>query len=276
MPDSSVDLVMTSPPFALQRSKSYGNEAAAEYCAWFLEFAKEFRRVLKPKGSLVVEIGGAWNKGLPTKSLYQFELLMALCRMPPRPFHLAQEFYWYNPAKLPTPAQWVTVERIRVKDAVTAIWWLAKSTRPNATNRRVLTPYGEAMQSLLKRGYNSGRRPSEHVISEKWNRDNGGAIPPNVLVVANTQSRDPYLTRCRQTGIPSHPARFPDQIPNFFIRFLTRPGGLVLDPFAGSNVVGQEAERLGRFWIAMEKREVYLEGARFRFPVIGKGATSGQ
>jgi len=265
VPDACIDLILTSPPFALRRKKAYGNEDAESYQKWFMEFASEFRRVLRPRGSLVIDIGGTWTKGQPTRSLYHVQLLMALCEMRPRPFHLAQDFYWYNPAKLPTPAQWVTVERIRVKDAVDTIWWLAKSTRPNASNRRVLTPYKPAMQALLRNGYNAGPRPSEHVISDKWARDNQGAIPPNIIIAANTASNDRYLRRCREADIRPHPARFPSEVPSFFIRFLTTPGGLVLDPFAGSNVVGQEAERLGRRWIAMEKHEPYLRGATLRF-----------
>jgi site-specific DNA-methyltransferase (cytosine-N4-specific) len=269
LPDASIDLILTSPPFALRRKKAYGNEDAESYQKWFMEFASEFHRLLKPRGSVVIDIGGAWTRGQPTRSLYHIQLLVALCEMRPKPFYLAQEFYWYNPAKLPTPAQWVAVERIRVKDAVNNIWWLAKTRRPYANNRRVLTPYGPAMQALLKRGYNAGPRPSEHVISEKWARDNRGAIPPNIIIAANTASNDQYLRRCREAAIPPHPARFPLEVPNFFIRFLTVPGGIVLDPFAGSNVVGQEAEKLGRRWLAMEKHEAYLRGAALRFTAHG-------
>jgi len=270
LPERSVDLILTSPPFALRRKKAYGNKNPDQYIPWFLEFAHEFMRVLRPRGSLVIDIGGAWNPGQPTRALYHFKLLIELCEMAPKPFHLAQEFYWYNPAKLPTPAQWVTVERVRVKDAVNNIWWLSKSRRPFASNRRVLVPYGKAMRNLLKRGYNAGPRPSEHIISQKWARDNGGAIPPNILAVANTRSNDRYLRKCREAGIRPHPARFPDEVPNFFIRLLTTPGAVVLDPFAGSNVVGQEAERLGRRWLAVENNELYLQGAALRFPVAAE------
>ena len=95
-------------------------------------------------------------------------------------FHLAQEFYWLNPAKLPNPVQWTNINRERVKDAVEPIWWLSKSPHPKADNRKVLVPYSEHMQRLLKTGkYNSGLRPSGWNISEVWARDNGGAIPSN-------------------------------------------------------------------------------------------------
>lgn len=263
LPDESVDLIMTSPPFALQRKKEYGNADPEDYVAWFLPFAFQFRRILKKTGSLVIDIGGSWIKGQPTKSLYHLELLLALCKKVE--FHLAQEFFWYNPARLPTPAEWVTVRRLRVKDAVNHVWWLAKTPNPKADNRKVLKPYSEAMVQLLKNGYKPKLRPSGHDISDKFQKDNDGAIPPNLLTISNTESNSYYLTACRKAGIKPHPARFPAALPDFFIRFLTNEGDLVLDPFAGSNVTGEASEQLRRQWIALELNEDYLAGSRFRF-----------
>ena len=116
---SSVDLIMTSPPFGLVRKKDYGNEDADRYCDWFRPFAEGFKRALKDDGSLVIDIGGAWIPGLPTRSLYHFKLLIMLVEE--FGFHLCQEHYWWNPAKLPTPAEWVNVRRVRVKDAVNCV-----------------------------------------------------------------------------------------------------------------------------------------------------------
>lgn len=200
MKTESIDLIVTSPPFALIRKKKYGNESASEYIEWFINnFAFEFKRILKPSGSLVIDIGGTWIKGSPTRSLYHFELLIDLCKKKNGypGFHLAQEFYWYNPAKMPTPAPWVTIERLRVKDAVNPVWWLSKEERPKANNRNVLTPYKSGMKKLLQNGYNDGLRPSEHNISQVWDRDNGGAIPPNLLTISNTRSTDSYLQACK-------------------------------------------------------------------------------
>jgi DNA modification methylase len=159
LPAESVALVMTSPPFALQRKKAYGNVTAAEYVDWFWPFAEEIHRVLRPDGSFVVEVGGGWNPGSPTRSLYQYDLVLRLCKL----FHLAQDFYWYNPSRLPTPAEWVTIRRTRVKDAVNVIWWLSKSENPQADNRRVLRPYSRSMRRLLKDGYKAARHPAEPV-----------------------------------------------------------------------------------------------------------------
>jgi site-specific DNA-methyltransferase (cytosine-N4-specific) len=272
IPDESIDLVITSPPFALRRKKSYGNVSAEEYLDWFWPYAQEISRVLKRRGSFVLDIGGSWNKGQPTRSLYHFELLLRLCG-PRGLFKLAQEFYWYNPAKMPAPAQWVTVERIRVKDAVNPIWWLSKSNRPRASNRRVLKPYTKSMENLLSRGYNCGLRPSGHNVSGNWGRRQTGAIPPNIIIAANTASGDPYISGCKEHKIGVHPARFVGAVPAFFIKFLTRLGGTVLDPFSGSNVVGEVAERLGRKWISIEINKEYVVGSAFRFSGIGDKIT---
>jgi site-specific DNA-methyltransferase (cytosine-N4-specific) len=297
------------------RKKAYGNVAAEEYIEWFVAFAHEFRRVLKPEGSLVVDIGGTWVRGTPVRSLYHFELVLRLCKPVEASgcgFNLAQELYWYNPAKLPTPAEWVTVRRVRVKDAVNTVWWMSPSENPKANNRRVLKPYSESQKVLMKNGYKPKLRPSEHNISHKFGVDNGGAIPPNLigprngsvegyeigepvpLIVApeweneadaitavnliaasNTSSNDTYQTRCREAGITPHPARFPSALPEFVIGLCTEEGDLVLDPFAGSNTTGFVAERMGRRWIAMELTEEYLIGSRFRFEAPARADQDG-
>ena len=269
LPDNSVDLVLTSPPFALRRKKSYGNVSASEYVDWFWPFAVQIFRVLKRSGSFVLDIGGSWNKGEPTRNLYHFELLLRLCGKNGL-FKLAQEFYWYNKAKMPAPAQWVNIERVRVKDAVQPIWWLSKTAHPKACNKWVLKPYSESMKNLFQNGYNAGPRPSGHVVSEKWGQNNGGAIPPNIIEVSNTKSFDSYLKACRKHKLDVHPARFVDRVPEFFINFLTRPRNLVVDPFAGSNVVGHIAEKLKRRWISIEIKEEYVVGSAFRFNGVGE------
>jgi DNA modification methylase len=273
LPDASVQAIITSPPFALKSKKQYGNPSEDAYLEWFLAFVPELRRVLKRNGSLVIDIGGAWMPGSPTRSIYQFELLVSLVR--DEKFFLAEEFYWYNRAKLPGPAQWVTIDRVRVKDAVNPIWWLSKTTKPKADNRRVLTPYSDAMHELFRRGYNKGRRPSGHVVRDKFATNNGGAIPPNLIEVSNTRSSDSYQVFCREHGHAIHPARFPREVPEFFIKFLTKPGDLVLDVFAGSNMTGAVAERLGRRWLAFDKDADYLDGSVGRFESDGLEWVSG-
>jgi len=266
IPADSIDLVITSPPFALIRKKEYGNEPIDRYLAWFLPFCEEIKRILKPDGSFVLDIGGTWIPGAPVRSTYHFEVAIALSKM----FKLAQEFYWYNPSRLPTPAEWVTVRRVRVKDAVNTVWWFGKTESPAADNRRVLQPYSEAMKSLLKNGYKAQLRPSGHDISDKFNKDNGGAIPPNLLTIANTESNSAYLRICKTFGIKPHPARFPARLVEFFVDFLLDgKDRLVLDPFSGSNTTGSVAEQRGHRWIAFEQEERYIRGSILRF--LGSG-----
>jgi len=277
LPDSSVNLIVTSPPFALKRKKEYGNVDPEQYVSWFSPFADQFLRVLKEDGSLVIHIGDSWNEGEPTKSLYAYKLLLDLCEQ--KHFRLAQDFYWHNPAKLPAPAEWVNVRRVRVKDTVEFVWWFSKNEFPKADNRKILKPYSDSMVGLLKNGYKAKLRPSGHNISTNFSKDRGGAIPPNIFsilqshddeptnlfTISNTDSNSRYLKLNREHGTKVHPARYPDALPDFFIRFLIDDGDKVLDPFGGSNVTGVVAERLGRKWMAFEIREEYLKGSMFRF-----------
>lgn len=266
LPDSCVDLLLTSPPYALHFKKEYGNADQGQYVKWFSPFASEIHRVLKDDGSFVLNVGGSWVPGQPCRSIYQFELLLSLVKE--HRFHLAQEFFWYNPAKLPAPAEWVTVQRIRVKDSVEYLWWFGKTTRPKASNRKVLVEYSPDMKRLLRKGYKAKRRPSGHNITSKFGDDNGGAIPGNLIELGNNDSNSHYLKRCAEEGIKPHPARFPIQLPSFFIQFLTDKGDLVVDPFAGSNTTGEAAETLGRRWVSIDREQEYVRASRFRFEAV--------
>ena len=219
LPSASVDLVLTSPPFALTRKKEYGNEPVERYLEWFMPFCLEIKRLLKPTGSFVLDIGGAWMPGAPVRSMYHFELAV----------HLAKKF-----------------------------------------NRRVLRPYSESMKGLIKNGYKAKMRPSGHDISDTFQRDNGGAIPPNLLEIANTESNSYYLRRCKALGIKPHPARYPEALAQFFVDLLTDEGDLVLDPFCGSNVTGAVAQKANRRWLACELRAEYLDGSIARFDLEEK------
>ncbi|MEV5337821.1 site-specific DNA-methyltransferase [Streptomyces sp. NPDC052676] len=264
--DESVDLIVTSPPFALQRKKAYGNEDQEAYVDWLAQFGEAAKRVLKSTGSLVVDIGNAYRKGSPTRSLYPYRVLLKF--VDELEYHLAEEFFWYNPAKLPSPLEWVNKRRIRVKDAVNTVWWFSKTEWPQADVNQVLLPYSKNMERLLKdpeKYYKVTLRPSEHSISRHFGTDNGGSIPSNLLQVSNTESNSNYLRLCRALGIQSHPARFPSELPRFFIEFLTKPGDVVVDIFAGSNTTGMVAEQLGRNWYSFELSRDYAALSIMRF-----------
>ena len=260
-----VALILTSPPFPLNRKKRYGNKLGDDYLDWLALFATAFRQLIKPRGSIVIEMGNAWEPGKPVMSTLSLEALLKFLKT--GKLQLCQQFVWNNPARLPTPVQWVNIKRVRVKDAFTHIWWMARSANPVANNRRILVPYSDSMLRLLKnRRYNSGRRPSEHDIGSKsFLTDNGGAIPSNVITLKNTHANLTYQTYCRENQIKPHPARMAPGLAEFFVKFLTRPGDLVVDPFAGSNTTGAAAEALGRRWVAIEPQSDYIRGSVGRF-----------
>lgn len=264
--DGSVDLVFTSPPFALQRQKEYGNKDQHEYIDWLAKFATVVRRKLKDTGSFVLDLGGAYQKGVPTRSLYNFRIPIRFCDEVG--FFLAEDFYWHNPAKLPSPIEWVNKRKLRAKDSVNTVWWFSKTEWPKADVTKVLAPYSDRMKKLLKDPqafYSPKVRPSGHDIGNNFGRDNGGAIPSNLLQIPNTDSNGSYLRGCKTVGTKAHPARFPAKLPEFFIKFLTEPGDLVVDIFAGSNTTGVVAEALERKWLAYELSAEYLAASAFRF-----------
>lgn len=262
---NKINLILTSPPFPLNRKKKYGNLNGEAYIDWLTEITTKLREYLAEDGSFVLEIGNAWEKGEPLMSTLPMETLLAIKKQ--GDFKLCQQFVWFNTAKLPSPVQWVNIDRIRVKDSFTTIWWLSKQPNPKANNIYIIEDYSKAMKKLFETGkYNAGKRPSEHNIGKKsFLIDNGGAIPSNVLVGANTISNSTYISRCKDIGLIPHPARMPYFIAEYFINFLTVQNDIVFDPFAGSNTTGATSELLKRKWISIEIDEGYVNGSKHRF-----------
>jgi hypothetical protein len=279
-----VQLILTSPPFPLNHKKSYGNLSGQEYKHWFASLADIFARLLTPDGSIVLEIGNAWEPERPVQSLLPLESLLAFVKRRGAGLRLCQEFICYNPARLPSPAQWVAVNRERVTDSFTRVWWLSRSDHPHADNSAVVRPYSGSMHSLLARKtFNTKPRPSGHHISERgFLRNNGGSIPhnlfelsqldiarpvrlPNAFSFANTGSSDSYTKACRERKITPHPARMPLGLAAFFIEFLTEPDDLIVDPFAGSNTTGFVAETLMRRWVGIDAERDFAAHSKLRF-----------
>ncbi|WOB45594.1 site-specific DNA-methyltransferase [Thermoleptolyngbya oregonensis NK1-22] len=266
IPNNSINLVLTSPPFALQRKKEYGNKDQTEYVEWLANFAAIVYQKLKDDGSFVLDLGGAYEKGKPVRSLYNFRIPIHFCDE--IGFFLAEDFYWFNPSKLPSPIEWVNKKKIRAKDSVNTVWWFSKSEFPKSDVTKVLTEYSPRMKKLLEdpeKFYDPKKRPSGHDIGKGFGKDNGGAIPSNLLQIPNSESNGQYLRGCKALGLKAHPARFPSKFPEFFIRFLTEPGDLVVDIFAGSNTTGFVAEQENRYWLAFERELQYLAASSFRF-----------
>jgi site-specific DNA-methyltransferase (cytosine-N4-specific) len=271
LPDASIDLIVTSPPFALLRKKSYGNEDQSAYVTWLAEFGQAAQRVLKDTGSFVLDLGGAYQRGVPVRSLYPYRVLLTFCD--DIGYHLAEEFYWHNPSKLPSPIEWVNKRKIRAKDSVNNVFWFSKTAWPKADITKVRQPYSERMRRLLKDPaayYDPKDRPSGHDISSRFGNDNGGSLPSNLLSISNSGSSSRFQKVCKNLGESVHPARFPSGLPQFFIRMLTDPGDVVLDIFSGSNTTGEIAEAEGRRWLSFELDRDYACLSILRFiPDVG-------
>ena len=260
-----VQLIFTSPPFPLVVPKKYGNKIGEDYLNWMSDLSPKLSKLLKPNGSLVIEIGNAWDKGSPTMSTLPLKTLMAVADA--AELKICQQMIWHNTAKLPGPATWVNVKRERITDSFTHIWWYSPSEHPKAHNSRVLQPYKDGMLKLLKsQKYNSGSRASGHNISETgFLKHNKGSIPSSAILMANTSVDPEYREWCKKKNLDLHPARMPIGLADFFVKFLTTPNDLVLDPFGGSCTTGKSAELLKRKWVCIEQNADYLNGAKGRF-----------
>ena len=267
--NNSVDLILTSPPYPLTTKKTYGNLNPDAHVDWLTSLAAGWKEKLTDTGSLILNLADVFTPGAPAVSLYQERLLIRLCDE--LGFTLAQKFYWENSSKMPGPAEWVCVRRIRVTPSIEQVYWLTNNpTTAKANNRQILRSYSHSMQERIAHGGENNqrpnKRPSGHLLKPgAFAIDNGGSIPHNLIIAPNTESNSLYQTRCRQEALPIHPARFPKAIPTFFIQFLTEPGNLVFDPLAGSATTAEAAEALGRHWIISERSLTYLQGAALRF-----------
>ena len=145
-------------------------------------------------------------------------------------FKLAQDFYWWNPAKLPTPAEWVTVRRIRAKDAINKIWWLSKTRVAEGEQQACSTALQRKHEgSCWPKATTPSLRPSGHDISDQFQIDNGASHSSQPACHRKHREQQPISPILPRRGIyKPHPARFPVELPEFFVRMLTDEGDLVV------------------------------------------------
>ena len=275
-----INLILTSPPFPLLKKKEYGNLEGQEYIDWMTETVVNCIDFLTDDGSIVVEIGNAWESGQPTISTVPMEALLNIKKT--TGLHLCQEIIVHNPARLPSPVEWVNIERSRLKDSWTRVWWFSKTPNPKATNIKVLKEYSASMKSILKKKqYNSGERPSGHKIgATSFLKDHGGAISPSFIdftqkylfnslnssiSLSNSGQQKQYQKHCDDNAIKRHPARMQSTLVDFFIHFLTEENDIVMDIFAGSNTTGWRSQELNRQWVGLERDWNYGIGSVGRF-----------
>lgn len=265
--NGSVSLVVTSPPYGLAKSKEYEVSKADDNVEWLLSLADSWKNLLTDDGTLLLNVGPAWlGHGIVGQSTWRQELVFRLVKE--LGYTFAQTMYWNSPSKLPSPAQFVTIKRVRITESVEEIFAFTKSpTESRWNNRRVLVPYSDAMKRVLAAGgeRKSMTRPSGHQLAAgAFGVDNGGAIPKNLITLSHTDSNSRYRRHCREAGLPAHPAMFPEGLAEFLIKLTTEEQDVVFDPFGGALTVGAVCERLNRRWISSERSLTYLAGAGVR------------
>jgi len=261
--DCSIDLIMTSPPYADQ-IKNYGKRVKTvdpeHYLEWFIPRAKEMHRVLKDTGSFVLNISDKLVGKY--QNLFVFKLVIALCEQVG--FHLVRDYIWYNPATPPNVFSRGNMGR--TKKSHEYCFWFSKSDSWTFNMDPIRKPYSKDMQRFLegkgKGDRSDNTRPSRHSfkLDQKW-QNHGGADPGSVLTIGNTSSNDAFHKLCKAAGI-SHPARYPQKLVEFFLLAGSNEGDTVLDPFAGSGTTAVVAQRLNRKWICIELNPDFCDLAK--------------
>ena len=264
LPSRSVDLVLTSPPYADQRD--YGTEDSSispdDYIKWFTPKARQIKRVLKDNGSFILNISDKIVDGF--QHLYAFELVIFLCKK--IGFHLVRDYIWYNPA---TPPNVFSRGGFgRTKKSHEYCFWFSKGQEWIFNLDAIRKPYSKDMEKFLlgkgKGDRTQNIRPSTHNFNcEKVWVDNGGSDPGSVIALGNTNSNDVFSKLCKERDI-AHPARFPEKLAEFFILAGTEEGALVLDPFSGSGTTAVSAARNKRRWIGIDTNADYCDLAAAR------------
>lgn len=263
-PNSCIDFVLTSPPYADKRDYGCDSESISpdKYVDWFMPIGQEIFRILKPNGSFVLNISDKVVDGY--QHLYVFELLLKLCKE--IGFHLVRDYIWYNPAT--PPNVYSRGGYGRTKKSHEYCFWLSKGNEWTFELDPIRKPYSKDMQKYLE-GKGKGNRaenirPSTHNFDceKTWN-DNGGSDPGSVIEIANTSSNDIFMKLCKDKEI-AHPARFPEKLAEFFILSGSKKGDLILDPFSGSGTTAAVAQKNGRRWIGIDTNSDYCELAEAR------------
>ncbi len=259
-----VHLLFTSPPYLLKKARDYGNPAnESEFVDFIVAAIEPVMRHLAPGGSVCINLGqDAFVKGTPARSVFLERVTLALHDR--LGLSLMDRSVWHNPSKPPGPTMWACRERVQLSSAFEFVLWFTNDPRHvRADNRRVLEPHSDRQRKLIAGGgehrhaqYGDGAYTIRH---GSFGHATPGRIPRNVMTLGHACRDTQQMRRLAQElGLPAHGATFPTRLPDFWIRFLTEPGDLVLDPFGGWGKTALAAQRLQRRWLIVDKVLDYL------------------
>lgn len=255
--DEPVHLCITSPPYPLRQHRAYGGVNEKQWVDFIVGSLEPIVRTLVPGGSLVLNVSNdIFEPGRPSRSLYVERMVLAL--HDDLGLSLMDRWPWVNYSKPPGPTHWASIKRQQLNTAWEPIFWFTNDPEQvRSNNNRVLEPHTAQHSRLLEKGntrvesYGDGAYRLKGAAS--FANKTAGRIPRNVIERGHVCADTKQVRRiAKQLGLAPHPAMFPTAIPDFAIRFLTEPGELVVDPFAGANKTGLAAERLGRRWLATD------------------------
>lgn len=238
--DESVDFIVTSPPYADSRKKTYGGIKPDDYVAWFLPIAKELQRVLKPRGSFILNIKERVVKG--ERHTYVIELILEMRK---QGWLWTEEYAWHK--KNSYPGKWPN----RFRDSWERCLHFNKQRKFNMYQEAVKVPIGDWAETRLRNLSETDKTRDESKVESGFGKNVSNWVgkqtvyPTNVLHMA---------TECNNVG---HSAAFPVDLPAWFIKLFTQPGDLVLDPFMGSGTTAVAAKQLGRYFVGIEKEAEY-------------------
>jgi len=247
MEGDSVDLVVTSPPYADQRSSTYGGISADKYVEWFLPIADELHRVLKPTGSFILNIKERVVEG--ERHTYVIELILEMRK---RGWLWTEEYIWHK--KNCYPGKWSN----RFRDAWERCLHFTKQKSFAMYQEEVRVPMGDWANSRLKNLSETDKRRDDSRVQSGFGKNISNWIGRDLAFPTNVLH---FATEC---GNKNHSAAFPEELPSWFIRLFTRPGDLVLDPFLGSGTTAVVCVALNRNYLGIELNPEYIEIAEKR------------
>lgn len=245
LPSSSVDLIVTSPPYADQRRSTYGGIAPDDYVQWFLPISAELFRVLKPTGSFILNIKEKVVEG--ERHIYVLELIIALRR---QGWLWTEEYAWHK--RNSYPGKWPN----RFRDAWERCLHFTKEKQFAMYQENVMVPTGDWAKSRLKNLSETDKRRDNSKVDSGFGKKISNWIGREMAYPTNVLH---FATEC---GNKKHSATFPLELPNWFIRLFTKPDDVVLDPFLGSGTTAVAAKRAGRRYIGIEVVSDYVKLAQ--------------